>query len=184
MEIDMTPKSNETVKLFVLYLMENVGYPLDYISVSDMVLQTDYVIYLDFAEAFAELTDTGMICENGKNERGEPLYEVTEKGRCVCEEFGRSRTPLLLDNALATALRFLDFQKRGVSVSSGIEEAGNGKYWFTCSMSEKGVEILRDRILVDSLARARQMEENFRKRPEAIYRGTMALLAGNVNFLL
>ena len=43
---------------------------------------------------------------------------------------------------------------------------------------------MEDKILVDSIARARQMEENFNKRPEAIYRGTFALLAGNVNYLL
>ena len=73
-------KSNETVKIFVLYLMENVGYPLDYLTVSDMILQTDYVIYLDFAEAFADLQDSGMVKEVGKNSHGEPMYAVTEKG--------------------------------------------------------------------------------------------------------
>lgn len=177
-------KSNETVKIFVLYLMENVGYPLDYLTVSDMILQTDYVIYLDFAEAFADLQDSGMVAEAGKNEHGEPMYAVTEKGRCVCQELGKSRTPIVLEHALAAALRFLDFRKRGVSIKSRIEEAGDGRFWFICTMWEKGVVIMEDKILVDSIARARQMEENFSKRPEAIYRGTFALLAGNVNYLL
>lgn len=177
-------KSNETVKIFVLYLMENVGYPLDYITISDMILQTDYVIYLDFAEAFADLTDGEMVKAEGVNEHGEPLYVVTEKGKCVCEALGKSRTPIVLENALAAALRFLDFQKRGIKLSSKIEDAGNGKYWFTCTMLEHDVVIMEDRILVDSMARAKQMENNFHKRPEAVYRGTMALLAGNVNYLL
>lgn len=177
-------KSSETVRIFVLYLMQNVGYPLDYITISDMILQTDYVIYLDFAEAFGELLDLDMVREEGKNERGEPLYIVTEKGRCVCEELGKSHTPLVLDNALAAALRFLDFQKRDIKLHSSIEDTGDGRFWFICGITEKGVLIMEDRILVDTRARAIQMEQNFRKRPEAIYRGTTALLAGNVNYLL
>ena len=177
-------KSSETVKIFVLYLMQNVGYPLDYITVNDMIRQTDYVIYLDFAEAFADLLDSGMLRAEGENEHGEPLYVVTEKGKCVCDELGTSRTPIVLENALAAALRFLDFQKRDVKIHSRIEDTEDGRFWFVCGMTEKGVLIMEDRILVDSRARALQMEQNFRKRPEAIYRGTLALLSGNVNYLL
>jgi hypothetical protein len=33
------------------------------------------------------------------------------------------------------------------------------------------------------MIRARQMEENFRARPEAIYKGMWSLLSGNVNYL-
>ena len=177
-------KSSETVKLFVLYLMQNVGYPLDYITVNDMILQTDYVIYLDFAEAFHELLDADMIRAEGKNEHNEDLFIVTDKGRLVCEEYGKSRTPIVLENALAAALRFLDFQKRGVKIYSSIEDTDDGRFWFVCGMIEKGVVIMENRALVDTRARAIQMEQNFRKRPEAIYRGTVALLSGNVNFLL
>ena len=177
-------KSSETVKLFVLYLMQNVGYPLDYITVSDMILQTDYVIYLDCAEAFADLLDSDMIRAEGKNEHNEDLYIVTDKGRLVCEEYGKSRTPIVLENALAAALRFLDFQKRDVKIYSSIEDTEDGRFWFVCGMTEKGVVIMENRALVDTRARAIQMEQNFRKRPEAIYRGTIALLSGNVNFLL
>ena len=67
---------------------------------------------------------------------------------------------------------------------SRIEEMGDGRFCFVCGMTEHGVVIMEDKIVVDSRVRAMQMEENFNKRPEAIYRGTTALLSGNVNFLL
>ena len=44
--------SMNNVKIFILYLMQNVGYPLDFVSINDIVMQTDYVMYLDFAVAF------------------------------------------------------------------------------------------------------------------------------------
>ena len=51
-------------------------------------------------------------------------------------------------------------------------------------MVEKGELIYSTKVIVDTLARAERMKENFNSRPEGIYKATLALLAGNVNFLL
>ena len=45
-------------------------------------------------------------------------------------------------------------------------------------------EIYTTTLVVDSADRAARMKENFYDRPEVIYRGVHALLAGNMNFLL
>ena len=47
--------SMRNVKIFVLYLLENINYPLDFVTINDIVMQTDYVMYLDFAEGFNEM---------------------------------------------------------------------------------------------------------------------------------
>ena len=52
--------SMNNVKIFILYLMQNVGYPLDFVSINDIIMQTDYVMYLDFAVAFNEMLDAGQ----------------------------------------------------------------------------------------------------------------------------
>ena len=54
-------KEKRNVKIFVLFLMENINYPLDFVSINDIVMQTDYVLYLDFAESFNELLDSNLI---------------------------------------------------------------------------------------------------------------------------
>ena len=56
----MAPSSKRNlnnVKIFVLYLMRNIGYPMSFSTVNDIVMQNDYVMYLDFAEAFHEMLD-------------------------------------------------------------------------------------------------------------------------------
>ena len=53
--------SMKNVKIFVLYLMENVGTPLSFVTLNDIVMQTDYIMYLDFAEAFHKMLDDGLI---------------------------------------------------------------------------------------------------------------------------
>ena len=76
-------------------------------------MRTDYVMYLDFAEAFPQLTDNGLIEEVGKNEQGDPLYAVTRRGCLVAEELKSDLFQSVLDKSLACALQYLDFRKHG-----------------------------------------------------------------------
>ena len=72
--------NKQNITIFVLYLMQNVGYPLDFVTLNDIIMQTDYVAYLDFAETFSRLEESELIVRSGNNEKGEPTYAVIEKG--------------------------------------------------------------------------------------------------------
>ena len=105
--------NKQNIKIFVLYLMQNVGYPMDFVTVNDVIMQTDYVAYLDFAETFAALEEGELITKAGENDRGEPTYTVTRKGRTVVESYKSDILPSILEESLAAALRHLDFSRRG-----------------------------------------------------------------------
>ena len=169
------------VKIFVLYLMENVDRPLDFVTLNDIVMQTDYVMYLDFAEAFNKMLDDGLIAASG--EQGETAYVITERGRNVAESLHSDVLSSLLDKSLAAAFRYLDFKQRGIRATAAVERQPDGRYAVTCELTEQGTVLYRSTLLVDSEDRARRMAENFRDRPEVIYRGVHALLAGNINYL-
>ncbi len=169
------------VKIFVLYLMENINYPMDFVTINDIVMQTDYVMYLDLAEAFAELTDGGLV--EGITVEGEERYSVTEKGRCVARELKSDILPGILDRALAAALRYLNFKERGIVPRCTVEGTEDGRFSVTTSFTERSVCIFTQTVIVDTEDRARRMQSNFYERPEAIYRGVLALLSGNVNYL-
>ena len=173
--------SKNNVKIFVLYLLENINYPLDYCSINDIVMQTDYVMYLDFAEAFIEMLDGGLISsfESG----GTTYYEVTEKGRCVAQELNSDVLSSILDKSLAAALRYLDFSRRKIVAHCEISGRDDGRSDVICEITEKKQLIFRTLLTVDSEDRAKRMKENFDDRPEVIYRGVTALLAGNMNYL-
>ena len=175
--------SKNNVKIFVLYLMENINYPLDYITLNDIVMQTDYVMYLDFAEGFAEMLKDNLVMSVGFNDDNDELYSVTERGRMVASELKSDILSSILDHSLACALRYLDFKKRGVTVGCSSEKLPDGTYLFKCNYTEKGKVLFSAEMVLDSSLRAERMKENFRERPEAIFRGINALFAGNVNFL-
>ena len=173
--------NKRNVKIFVLYLMENINYPLDFVTINDIVMQTDYVMYLDFAEAFTEMLDGELIL--GVETEGETLYTVTEKGKMVARELKSDLLPSILDRSLSAALRYLSFKKRGIEAKCVIESTEDGRYSVTCSFLEKKICIFSQSVVVDTKNRAERMRENFYERPEAIYRGVLALMAGNVNYL-
>lgn len=173
--------SMQNVKIFVLYLMENINYPLDYVTINDIVMQTDYVMFLDFAVAFNEMLDGDLIIK--LIEDGEEKYAVTEKGRCVARELKSDLLSSILDLSLARALRYLNFKKRDIVPRCTIEKTADGKYNITSSFTEKKVCIFSQTITVDTLDRASRMRDNFYERPEVIYRGVLALMAGDVNYL-
>lgn len=172
----------KNVKIFVLYLMKNVGCALDYVTLNDIVMQTDFIMYLDFAVAFNEMLDDGLIAKTGEIE-GDAIYEITEKGICVAENLSSDILSSILDKSLAAALRYLDFKKRGISAKCTWERREEGVYLVSCSLTEHENVIFSTVLTVDSADRARRMADNFRDKPEVIYRGVHALLAGNMNFL-
>lgn len=172
--------SMRNVKIFVLYLMENINYPLDFVTLNDIVMQTDYVMYLDFAEGFNQMLDNGLI-EKVEFE-GEDCYIATEKGKCVARELNGDILSTILDQSLSRALRYLDFKKRGVECKCEIEKLEDGRYELRCCFLENKKSIFSLEYIVDTFDRARRMKDNFYERPENIYRGVMGLMAGNVNY--
>ncbi len=172
----------KNVKIFVLYLMENVGRPLNFVTLNDIVMQTDYIMYLDFAEAFHKMLDDDLICAVGEEE-GDTLYEITERGRLVAESLHSDILSSILDKSLAAALRYLDFKKRGIEGHCRTARREDGRYDFYCELLERGELIYSTTLVVDSADRAARLKENFHDRPEVIYRGVHALLAGNMNYL-
>lgn len=176
-----TIESVRNIKIFVLYLMENINYPLDFVTINDIVMQTDYVMYLDFAEAFGEMLDGGLVVKI--DEDGQELYSVTEKGRMVARELKSDILPSMLDRSLSAALRYLNFKKRNIVSKCVIEETEDHRYRVTCFFEENKVCIFSQSLVVDAKDRAERMKANFYDRPEAVYRGVLALMSGNVNYL-
>ncbi|MBQ7338079.1 MAG: DUF4364 family protein [Clostridia bacterium] len=169
-------------KVFILYLLQNIQIPVTYVTLNDMIMETDYVMYLDFAECFYELLDNALIVAVGE-EDGQPTYTVSPQGKHVAQQLHSDLLPVVLDESLRCALRYLDFKRRGVKTECSVRANPDGSAEFSCSMQEQGRQLCSTTIHCDCLARAQQMERNFRERPEAVYKGLWALLSGNVNCL-
>ncbi len=231
-----TSHSPEQVKVFILYLLEKVGYPLEYNDLASIVLRDGYVDYFDFVKNFHELLEQGHICAvsdaesetvpeeaditespqteptdlsgeagEGRTEDGTassdekaggessdavkkehtdpPAYVVTSTGRMIAR--GLSDDLLLTavrEKSYVSAMRHLSLEKRGAVWNHSLEKDGDG-YVFHCSIRDCDGLAFRLDLRADSYPQAERMRMNFEDKPDVVYRGIVAMVTGNVNYL-
>ena len=203
-------KDENEIKIFILYLLDKIGYPLDYPSIGSIMMQDGIVNFFDFAQCFFSLVDAGHIREiivDGDKE-SEPsdsvdnetsrygaeedddeyessstvLYEVTDTGRQVARALSDNLMVSLREKSYRSALRHLSFAKKGAWVDQTYKPDGDG-YLVTCSIKDKTGTIMDLTVRADSEYQLRKMMNNYSEHPEVVFRGVVALLSGDVNYL-
>ena len=169
------------IKIFVLYLLDNIRYPLDYDTINDIVVQDEFVGYFDFAECFAELLDAGHIKEEVTN--GVALYRITEMGSQVSVQLQSSILAPIREKSLKSALRILSFQKSKAEVKCTVTNREDGRFDFKSAIIQNDVPMMELNLVVDSRERAEKMKANFLDSPEVVYKGVLAMAACEVDYL-
>jgi len=175
-------KDKNDIKIFILYLLRNIGYPLDFDNINDIVVQDGVVGYFDFADCFAELLDTGNIAE--EKDGAVCLYRITDQGIHVADSLQSNVLTAIREKSLKSALRLLSFKKKGSEIRHHSEALPEGGYKLTCSIVEERQEIMKLSVFLDNKAQLDKMEYNFENNPEVVYRGILALLSGEINYLV
>ena len=203
-------KDENEIKIFILYLLDKIGYPLDYPSIGSIMMQDVIVNFFDFAQCFFSLVDAGHIREiivDGDKE-SEPsdsvdnetsrygaeedddeyessstvLYEVTDTGRQVARALSDNLMVSVREKSYRSALRHLSFAKKGAWIDQTYKPDGDG-YLVTCSIKDKTGTIMDLTVRADSEYQLRKMMNNYSEHPEVVFRGVVALLSGDVNYL-
>ena len=181
------------IKIFTLFLLEKIGYPLDYNTIASIVVQDGVVRYFDFADCFFQLLDAGHICRtdaadpqltlDGTDEsEQEAQYAITETGRQVAQVLGENLMIRVREQGLRSALRHLSLQKMGAVIDQTYESAGDG-YLYHCSIKDGNGEVLTVNVRLENKRQLDRVLKNYADRPEVIYRGILALLSGDVNYI-
>ncbi len=204
------------IKIFILYLLDKIGYPLDYPSIGAIMMQDGVVNFFDFAECFFALVEAGHIKEiypdgDGPEEKGQEddpnvapfgnaeddaalgaddedtvkprkLYEVSETGHRVAVGLGDSIMVSVRERSYRSALRHLSLKKRGAKIEKSYEPDKDG-FLVHCSVTDKDGVAIDLKLRADSKYQLERMMSNFEDRPEVIFRGIVALMSGDVNYL-
>ncbi|MBQ4064780.1 MAG: DUF4364 family protein [Clostridia bacterium] len=177
-------RDKNDIKIFILYLLRHIGYPLDFVSINDIVVQDGYVGYFDFVECFAELLETGNIVELSPEEGKEELYEITPQGIHVADNLDSRLLSSIREKSLKSALRLLSFRERGAKVKFDFFPIAGGRFTASCVISEKGDELMNVTLTLESSNQLERIRHNFYDRPEVVYKGVLAVLTGEVNYLI
>lgn len=168
------------IKVFILFLLKNINEPLDMTTIAEVAMQDAFVTHFDFYICFAELLDVGQIME--KEAEGEKLYVIAPSGVITVEELQGAVFASIREKALRSAQRLLALKRTGNRIDCRLEELENG-YMLKASIVDNEKTLLNIETYVADKDYADKMKKNFDERAEIIYKGAMALLSGDVNFI-
>lgn len=179
-----TMKDKNEIKIFILYLMDRIGYPLTLNDVSSILYQENLVSYFDCGDCFTELVDAKHIIDSGeRNEAGDIMYVVSGTGVQIATQLSDQISPWIKEVSYRSAIRNLSFVRRGAKTECHKQPLGNGKFSVRCQIIEQGRTILDVTLDVDSEKEADKILFNFPRKPEIVYRGSLALLSGDRNYI-
>ncbi len=170
------------IKIFILFILNNLNRPMKYEDINDTIMQDGIVGGLDFADCFADLIDAGNIQEI--RDEDTLYYELTLQGRQVVESLQNDIPKSVRAQGLKSAFRLLDFKERGSEISAKYSLRDDGKYDLCCSIIDEKQLSLEIKLIVESSNQLELMMHNFDDRPEVMYRGIVALLTGDMEYLL
>lgn len=184
-------RDKNEIKIFILFLLDKIGYPLDYNTIGSIVVQDGIVRFFDFADCFFQLLDAGHITRAkesaaqlhlSEDADEEEKFELTATGREVAHVLGESLMITVREQGERSALRHLSLQRLGAVVDQSYEPFGEG-FMYHCSIKDKSGKMLGVDLRLDDRRQLERIAKNFADRPEIIYRGILALLSGDVNYI-
>lgn len=161
------------IKLYILCIMQNIGYPLEYSDINDLSLYEGVISNMDFIEAFDELEADNLVRHD---ESG--LYAITEDGEFIAKTLKSDLAGYISDRGLRAALKSIDFRKSNVKKEIKINESEDGKYTVDMSLSHKNTTLLTLSLTFDTMYQAQKTAVAFSEDPELIYTRLISLLGG------
>ncbi len=161
------------IKLYILCIMQKVGYPLSYSDINDLSLYEGVISNMDFIEAFDALENDKLVFadENG-------LFAVTEDGEFLVKALKSELSGYISDRGLRAALKSIDFRKSNVKRKIEITETEDGRYKADMSLLHNNTAFFELSLTFDTLYQAQKAAGSFNDDTELIYTRLIFLLGG------
>ena len=166
----MIESSFTLYKLIILYMLQNVNFPLSNTQISDFILEKEYTNYFHLQEALSELQDTKLI--EIEKVRNTSYYHMTE----------RAARRFLLRNEISPEIReeidrymkehSYELRKKASVVADYYKTAGDD-YEVRCQARERKTTIFEIVVTVPSEEAAKKICSNWENRSQKIYASIM-----------
>ena len=169
------------IKVFLLFLLDNIRYPIDRTTVMEIIMENTDSLSLDYDQCLVELVDSGHLYFDEVD--GERYYMISDEGRMVASELYDSLDKDLRERSLRSAIKHISLSESGASIKSYIEETENKRYRVTLIAYDSQGEIMQTALTVSSRAEAEQIKKNFDSKPDGVYRGVLFSATGRIEYL-
>ncbi len=169
------------LKVFLLFLLDNIRYPIDRTTIISIVSENLGELSLDYDACLGELADTGHVLFD--EDEDDKYYMISDKGRAVATELYDNLDKDFRERSLRSAIKYISLSKSGASVRSYVEKSEGGRYTVTMEAKDRYGVSMKVTLAVNSLAEAEQIKKNFESKPDGVYRGVLFSATGRMEYL-
>lgn len=158
------------IKMLTLYILAHVAAPIDFSTLTDLVLCDDGVDYFLYAEGVSELLESGHV------EKTDDYYIATEKG-CRNSADLESSLPSVIRKRCDQRLAPLNAAlRRKAQVRSEITPLENGGVSVRLTLNDDSGELFSLSLLAASKEDGEDIARRFSEHPDRVYNGILGVL--------
>lgn len=169
------------MKVFILFLLDNIGYPLEYSTLMDIVQENTDEISLDYDECLRQLVASSHLLYDEVGD--ERYYMISDKGRLVAAELYDSLDKGFRERSLRVAIKHISLSKSGAGIRASVTETETKRYKVTLEAFDKYGEIMSTSITVNSKNEAELIKKNYEAKPDGVYRGVLFSVTGKLEYI-
>lgn len=169
------------LKVFLLFLLDNIRYPVDKTTVMSIIAENTDDISLDYEQCLFELAESEHILYDEID--GERYYMISDKGRAVAAQLYDNLDEGFRERSLRSAIKHISLSKSGASIRAYVENTDSGRYRVTLEARDRYGDLMKTSLTVNSLAEAEQIKRNFESKPDGVYRGVLFSATGKIEYL-
>lgn len=159
------------IKMLTLYILSHVAAPIDFATLTDLVMCDDGVDYFLYAEGVSELLESGHAEKNT-----EEFYIATEKGRRNSADL-ESSLPSVIRKRCDQRLSPLNAAlKRKSQVRSEIIPLESGGVSVKLTLDDDQGELFSLALMAASQEDGEDIARRFSDHPDRIYNGILGVL--------
>lgn len=161
-------------KLIVLYMLDQIDFPLTNSQISEFILDKGYTTYFTLQQALSEMVEAGFIREESTHNR--TIYHITEEGHDTIQYF-KTNISTTLRSDVDTFLAEKSYElKNEVSVKADYYPTNKNEFAVRCQIYEGDSALIDLTLTVPSKDEAISIANNWTKRNQEIYALIMANL--------
>ena len=169
-------KENLTLyKLIVLYLLNEVDFPMTTSQISEFVLDQGYTTFFKLKEALEEMVEANFLLEESAHNR--TLYHLTLEGAKTISYFGSKISPDIQEDIK----KFLEEKQYDLKEEAGVQSnyffnEEEGEYHVRCRITENGKNMIDLKLIVPTEMEAKAIASHWLTDYEKVYAELIANL--------
>jgi len=176
-----TLKSLTEIKIFLLFLLDNIRYPIDYTTLTKIISENVPEMTFDYEASLRELADSEHLLFDEID--GERYYMISDSGRLIASELYDRLDPDFREASIKSAAKFISLAKSRAEISSKITELSDKRFSVMLGAKDSKGKLFELSLTVNSRAQAENIVSNFERNPDNVYRGMLFCVTGKLEFL-